>query len=391
MWLVALGVVLVVGGVFAAGAAAAPTAHTTADTTAATRVAAPAPAADPPGGLSSGPVGPLPTVDPTPCALTGSVTLPGCTPLTPTPHPSPPLPLPLPIGPPTSVDCFPGSLQPECLNPTTATAPTTTTPCTGEDCIPQPITTVPNLGGGMGGGGTSGTSCSLWDPSTWLDCLFRGIVTAALNPLLDLLGKTLLTTPMPDQVPQLVALWTNSWQILLACYGLLVLLAGIVVMTYQTLHTRYSIKEVAPRVILGFLAGTLSLFLATKAIELANALAYGLLGSGVSVSTVAGAFRDLMLNALTGAVWLVLVGVVLVVIVIVLLVVYLVRVAITFLLIVAAPVLLMFHALPQTDGLARWWWKAFGGVLAIQLAQSLVLAVAMHALLARGPAGLFGG
>jgi hypothetical protein len=85
------------------------------------------------------------------------------------------------------------------------------------------------------------------------------------------------------------------------------------------------------------------------------------------------------------------IGLVLAVMVVVLLVTYLVRVAITFLLIAAAPLLLMFHALPQTDGLARWWWKAFGGVLAIQLAQSLVLTVAMNALLAHGPASLFGG
>ncbi len=391
LWLVALGVVIALAGLFAVSAAATPAVHTTAATRpaadAAPGAAAPAPAADPPGGQPSGPVLPLPTVNPTPCALSGSVTIPGCT-----PTPTPSLPLPLPIGPPTSVDCFPGSLQPECLNPTSTTPAPASPTCTGEDCIPQPVTTTPNPGGGAGGGGgDSGSSCSLWDPSTWLDCLFRGIVTDALNPLLDLLGKTLLTTPMPDSIPQLAALWTNSWQILLASYGLLVLIAGIVVMTYQTLHTRYSIKEIAPRVILGFLAGTLSLFLATKAIEIANALAYGLLGGGVDASSASGAFRNLALNALSGGVWILFIGLVLAVMVVVLLVTYLVRVAITFLLIVAAPLLLMFHALPQTEGLARWWWKAFGGVLAIQLAQSLVLAVAMNALLAHGPASLFGG
>lgn len=309
--------------------------------------------------------------------------------------PAPPTPPPLPPLP-TVDTCTPGSPIPACALSTAPTAPATTTPtappCTGEDCIPQPVTIPPNPGGGIGtGGGGGGSDCSLWDPSTWLDCLFAGIVTGALDPLLDLLGKTLLTTPTPDSVPQLAALWTNSWQILLASYGLLVLLAGIVVMTYQTLHTRHSIKEVAPRVILGFLAGTLSLFLATKAIEIANALAYALLGGGVDASSAATAFRNLTLGALSGGVWILLVGLVLAVMLVVLLVTYLVRVALTFLLIAAAPLLLMFHALPHTDGLARWWWKAFGGVLAIQLAQSLVLAVAMNALLAHGPASLFGG
>lgn len=61
-----------------------------------------------------------------------------------------------------------------------------------------------------------------------------------------------------------------------------------------------------------------------------------------------------------------------------LLVTYVVRVALTVILIAGAPLALMGHALPQTDGIARWWWKAFGGVLAIQIAQSLALVTAIR-------------
>ncbi len=53
-----------------------------------------------------------------------------------------------------------------------------------------------------------------------------------------------------------------------------------------------------------------------------------------------------------------------------LLVTYVVRVALTIVLIAGAPLALMFHALPQTEGIAYWWWKAFGGCLAIQVGQS---------------------
>ena len=56
------------------------------------------------------------------------------------------------------------------------------------------------------------------------------MVTAALNPLLELLSKTLLTTPTPASLPRIGELWTNSWQILLACYALLILIAGMLVM-----------------------------------------------------------------------------------------------------------------------------------------------------------------
>src|SRR5947209_3909090 len=63
-----------------------------------------------------------------------------------------------------------------------------------------------------------------------INAFFRGVVTDALNPLLDLLSKTLLTTPTPDSLPRVGELWDNSWQILLASYALLVLIAGILVM-----------------------------------------------------------------------------------------------------------------------------------------------------------------
>ena len=314
--------------------------------------------------------------------------------------PSPPPTLPVPL--PTVDSCTPGSPLPVCNLPTTtAPPPTSAAGCTGQDCIPQPVTTTPGTGGSSGsGGGSIGSECSFWDPGTWLSCLFAPIVTSALNGLLAILGTTLLTTPSPSSIPQLATLWTNSWQVLVASYGLLVLVAGLVVMAYGTLQSRYSIKEIAPRVAVGFLAGTLSLFAATKMIELANGLAFGLVAGPVDAGNVATDLNGvithavgtgIITNALGGGIWLLFVGLVLAVMLIVLLVTYLVRVAITVLLIAAAPVLLMFHALPQTDGLARWWWKAFAGVLAIQIAQSLVLAMAVNTLLSPATAALFGG
>ncbi|MGH9058309.1 MAG: hypothetical protein ACRDZY_02145, partial [Acidimicrobiales bacterium] len=45
------------------------------------------------------------------------------------------------------------------------------------------------------------------------------------------------------------------------------------VMAYESLQTRHSIKEIAPRVVVGFLAGALSLWVASQAIEIANGLA----------------------------------------------------------------------------------------------------------------------
>ncbi len=176
---------------------------------------------------------PVPTVDPDPCG-SGSPSLPTCTPPSPDPTPTG-TGLPVPTEVPTLPPCDPHlPLQP-CAPSGTATAPpTSSTPCSGEGCIPQPgaPTEAPAAPGDSqpGAGEETEDECGITDVSACLtegiDAFFRGIVTDALNPLLDLLSKTLLTTPMPDSLPRIGELWDNSWEILLVSYGLLVLIAG---------------------------------------------------------------------------------------------------------------------------------------------------------------------
>jgi hypothetical protein len=274
-------------------------------------------------------------------------------------------------------------------------------PCTGEGCVPQPTTSAPapsdpgtGPAGDSGNGGSGDADCGITNISGCITgaitAFFRGVVTAALNPLLDLLSKTLLTTPTPESLPRVGELWNNSWQILLACYGLLILIAGILVMAYETVQTRHSIKEIAPRIVVGFLAGALSLWVASKGIEIANGLAQAVMGGGVDAGSAGATLRDLILGSLNGGVFVIFIGLFLAGMLIALLVTYIVRVALTIILIAGAPLALMAHALPQTEGIARWWWKAFGGCLAIQVGQSLTLITAMRVFLAPGGFTLFG-
>jgi hypothetical protein len=336
------------------------------------------------------PLVPSPTGDP----CTPDSPLPVCH--LPAPTTTPPLtgiPLPIPTGPSTSTPCVPGPLQPPCDKPTSGGAPV---PCTGEGCIPQPPTSAPPTAGNgqPGQPGEEEDNCGITDIGACIteaiNAFFRGIVTAALNPLLDLLSKTLLTTPTPDKLPRIGELWDNSWQILLACYGMLILIAGVLAMGYQTLQTRHSIKEIAPRIVVGFLAGALSLWVATKAIEIANGLAQAVMGGGLDASSAGETLRNLVLGSLNGGIFIIFIGIFLAGTLIVLLITYVVRVALTVVLIAGAPLALMFHGLPQTEGIARWWWKAFGGCLAIQVGQSLTLITAMKVFLAPGGFTLFG-
>ncbi|MGC7097663.1 hypothetical protein ACPZ19_23575 [Amycolatopsis lurida] len=217
-----------------------------------------------------------------------------------------------------------------------------------------------------------------------LNTVFRDVVNAALDPILELLANTALTTPTLDQLPGIGELWNSSWEIVLAAYGMLILVAGIVVMSHESVQNRYSIKEVGPRIPIGFLASALSLFFAEKFIRLANALSAAVLGDGVDPPSLSGTLKDALDGALSGGLFLIFVAVALIVIGLGLLIVYVVRGSITLILIITAPLFLMCHCLPHTDGIARWWWKAVGAVLAIQVAQSLVLLTAVRTFLAGG-------
>ena len=213
------------------------------------------------------------------------------------------------------------------------------------------------------------------------------MVTDALNPLLGMLSDTLLTTPTPDQLPQLRELWDRSWQIVLTVYSLFILLAGILLMGYESVQARYSVREIAPRLMFGFLAGALSLTVAGFAVDTANALATALLEGGVDPHSGAVGLRQLLTSAVTtdnGALFLLLLGFAIVVALVVVLLGYVVRVLLTVILIAGAPIALMFHALPQTEGIARWWWRTFGACLAIQVVQSLTLVTAVDLLLTPG-------
>lgn len=285
--------------------------------------------------------------------------------------------------------------QPRCgpvedLPPCTAPSgdPTaTTTPCRGEGCLPSSIgTTEPDGGDRPQTPTTQNTGvedCDTFDIgchiSHSLNAIVRGLVTAALNPLLTFLSESLLTTPTLDDLPQTGPLWSSSWQLVLAAYTTIVVIGGLLVMTHETLQTRYSPTEILPRLVAGFLVSFLSLFVVDKLITLANGLSAALLSSGLHADSAASALRDMVTGALSGGgLFLLLMGLALAVMLVVLLVTYVLRVAITVVLVIAAPLLLMGHALPATEGVARWWWRAIIGVLAIQVAQSLVLLVALQ-------------
>ena len=255
-----------------------------------------------------------------------------------------------------------------------------------------PSAPVPGSGGNVSGG--SAPSPGLFDITghieAAIDSWFRDLVTAALDPVLTLLGHTLLATPDLTTQGRVGALWRMTEGIADAFLVLFLLVGAAIVTGHETLQTRTALKDVLPRVVVAAVAVNASLSLAGLAISGADSLSQAVLGQGVGPAQAAVVLRQLVLGSLaSGGIFLVLLGGVVAVLAVVLLATYVVRLALVILLVVSAPILLVCHALPQTEGLAKLWWRAFAGTLGVQVAQSLVLVTALRVFLATGgPANL---
>jgi hypothetical protein len=255
-----------------------------------------------------------------------------------------------------------------------------------------PTTPTPGSGGTVSGG--SQPSPGLFDITghieAAIDSWFRDLVTGALDPILTLLGHTLLATPNVTTQSRVGQLWQMTEGIADAFLVLFVLIGGAIVMGHETLQTRTALKDVLPRIVVAGIAVNASLSLAGLMISTADALSQAVLGQGVDPSQAAVVLRQLVLGSLaSGGIFEVLIGGVVAALAMVVLATYVIRLAMVILLVVAAPMCLVCHALPQTEGLAKLWWRAFFGALGVQVAQSLVLITALRVFLASGgPANL---
>lgn len=231
---------------------------------------------------------------------------------------------------------------------------------------------------GSGGGG-----CGLFDVTchvtSAINSWFKGLVTDALNPVLSLLGRTALATPPVTSPGRVRDLWAGAAGIANSIVVLFVVVGGAIVMGHETLQTRYAAKDIAPRIVIGVIAANASLALVAVAIRLTNSMSVALLGPGVDPANAAAALAGLVSGPLgSGGIFLILLGLVAAILAVVLLAVYVIRVALLVLLVVVGPLALVCHALPQTEGVARLWWRALAGLLAVQVGQAVVLITALR-------------
>ena len=185
--------------------------------------------------------------------------------------------------------------------------------------------------------------------------------------------------------PQLVAsgrvgeLWTYSLGVADALLVLMLVLAGGLLMGHETVQSRYALKDSLQRLGVTAVAVNASLSLSGQLIGFANALAFGFLSGGVDPGQASASLKQFIVGAVaSGGIFLIFLGLACAVVAVVLLLLYIVRAALVVCLVCAAPLMLLAHALPQTEGLARLWWRAMAAALGVQVAQAFLLATAVR-------------
>jgi hypothetical protein len=202
----------------------------------------------------------------------------------------------------------------------------------------------------------------------WLAALVTGGNVPLAGVVTGLLDSSRLTG-----ITRVQQLWQGSLRIADACVVVLILLGGLTVMTYGSVQTRWAAKEIAPRLVTGVAAAHLSWWLINTALGFSVGMAVSLAGQGLTPGQVLG---GLLVNTVTsGGAFPVLLGVVVLVLAVVLVLTLIFTTVVLTLLIVTAPLALITHCLPQTEAVARAWWRAFGATLAIPTVHGLTLAL----------------
>jgi hypothetical protein len=257
-----------------------------------------------------------------------------------------------------------------------------TTPAAPPTLFEFPTATAP--------GTLTDTGSSSDDDPAWYDIpgqirkgiadFFLWVAKSGLQPVMDLLGATVLSTPDLVGNPAVQAVWGTCLLVANTCFVLFVVAAGFVLTTRETLQSRYGLKELLPRLMVGGLAANVSLIICGKAIEATNALTAAIVGPGVDGPTAAAALAHTMIGAGTspiggpiGGLLLALLILAALAMAIVIVIMFFLRLALLIILVGVAPLGLACHALPQTEGLAYLWWRSFIAVLGIQLGQAVLL------------------
>ncbi|MEV6820954.1 hypothetical protein AB0M72_19590 [Nocardiopsis dassonvillei] len=193
-----------------------------------------------------------------------------------------------------------------------------------------------------------------------------------------------LSTPPPTDGVRTA--WSEVLSVTNSLYLLVIVAAGVLLMSYQTVQTSAGLKELLPRVVLGFVGANASFLLTEMMRDLANGISVTMLDGAASVDNITETLARVLGDPGGEALLVLLLMLIGSLLVFFFMLAAIVRIVLWILLTAIAPLALACHALPQIDGLARLWWRAMGALMVIQIAQAIVLRLMVVLFLSRDAA-----
>ncbi|GAA1596562.1 hypothetical protein GCM10009828_022600 [Actinoplanes couchii] len=199
----------------------------------------------------------------------------------------------------------------------------------------------------------------------------------AFTTVLQFIQAGLLRTPDVTALPQVIALNSRSVVVVDTVFVLVFTAAAAITVTAGgNERARYEVKDLLPRAVVGFIAAHFSPLVISQAITVTNAFIGAFSVDDLDRSGALPAIRRIVDVAGSDPASPLLVALLVGVVAVLLATTafgLLTRIAILLVLAAIAPVALALHALPQTDPLARTWWRALGGCLITPLLQAFCL------------------
>ncbi|MCM4078268.1 conjugal transfer protein TrbL family protein [Paractinoplanes hotanensis] len=213
------------------------------------------------------------------------------------------------------------------------------------------------------------------------DWLMDGLVSWLAERVIDLLGglltllaSSLFVSPDVTVLPQVQSIADKSALIVNACFILAIIAVGIATMTGDSIQLRYGIKELIPRLVVGFVLSAFSVPLTGQLITIANALTVSMTGTTAPTTETINFVETRISAALSdqgSALLVAIIGLLIVVLMFMLVGTWLARLGVLLILAGIAPVALACYATPWTQGAAELWWRTTLGALATPVLQAV--------------------
>ena len=186
-----------------------------------------------------------------------------------------------------------------------------------------------------------------------------------------------------------------------ASYAIVIVVGGFLVMTNETLQTRYNIREILPRLVMGMLLAGLVWTILFRAFEINNDVVHALIAGDISDegSTCRDPAWDVRNDEIDACDWQegveysqfvfwvlftpeadqdielfhIVVAVISIVCLLVLLITSVIRNIALFFVAALAPIALACHGLPITETFAHLWWRMLGACMASSIGQAALI------------------